>query len=278
MTSLRPAGRPGSGPGVVLRGEVHKTGRLGTVQYLLMWTRRKGIGVQCWEAAPSLCLRELAAVPAAAPRCEAGGQQASGRVQGRHGRPLGAPLRGSGRGPGFTASVAGLPGGSTLFVETSPRRPRDKDSKGDKDGSLEVTGQLGDVMKESARIAYTFARAFLMQQDPSNDYLVTSHIHLHVPEVRPHLPAPAPAPWRSPALIQPAHPPASPHQGATPKDGPSAGCTIVTALLSLAMGRPVRPNLAMTGEVSLTGKILPVGGIKEKTIAVSVIPSPPPPG
>uniref|UniRef100_G1M128 Lon protease homolog, mitochondrial n=1 Tax=Ailuropoda melanoleuca TaxID=9646 RepID=G1M128_AILME len=128
-------------------------------------------------------------------------------------------------------------GGSTLFVETSPRRPRDKDSKGDKDGSLEVTGQLGDVMKESARIAYTFARAFLMQHDPSNDYLVTSHIHLHVPE------------------------------GATPKDGPSAGCTIVTALLSLAMDRPVRPNLAMTGEVSLTGKILPVGGIKEKTIA-----------
>ncbi|XP_054418200.1 lon protease homolog, mitochondrial [Pteronotus mesoamericanus] len=127
-------------------------------------------------------------------------------------------------------------GGSTLFVETSPRRPRE-DSKADKDGSLEVTGQLGEVMKESARIAYTFARAFLMQHDPTNEYLVTSHIHLHVPE------------------------------GATPKDGPSAGCTIVTALLSLAMDRPVRQNLAMTGEVSLTGKILPVGGIKEKTIA-----------
>ena len=58
-------------------------------------------------------------------------------------------------------------------------------------------------------------------------------------------------------------------QGATPKDGPSAGCTIVTALLSLATNRPVRQNVAMTGEVSLTGKILPVGGIKEKTIAVS---------
>ncbi|PKU27316.1 hypothetical protein llap_22380 [Limosa lapponica baueri] len=59
-------------------------------------------------------------------------------------------------------------------------------------------------------------------------------------------------------------------QGATPKDGPSAGCTIVTALLSLAMNCPVRQNVAMTGEVSLTGKILPVGGIKEKTIAMEV--------
>lgn len=60
-------------------------------------------------------------------------------------------------------------------------------------------------------------------------------------------------------------------QGATPKDGPSAGCTIVTALLSLAMNCPVRQNVAMTGEVSLTGKILPVGGIKEKTIAVRAL-------
>ncbi|XP_015267719.1 PREDICTED: lon protease homolog, mitochondrial [Gekko japonicus] len=125
-------------------------------------------------------------------------------------------------------------GGSTLFIETSLRRPKDKESK---EGTLEVTGQLGDVMKESAKIAYTFARAFLMQKEPANDFLVTSHIHLHVPE------------------------------GATPKDGPSAGCTIITALLSLAMHRPARQNVAMTGEVSLTGKILPVGGIKEKTIA-----------
>ncbi|XP_008835152.1 lon protease homolog, mitochondrial [Nannospalax galili] len=128
-------------------------------------------------------------------------------------------------------------GGSTLFVETSLRRPPQRDGREDKDGSLEVTGQLGEVMKESARIAYTFARAFLMQRDPENDFLLTSHLHLHVPE------------------------------GATPKDGPSAGCTIVTALLSLALGRPVLQNLAMTGEVSLTGKVLPVGGIKEKTIA-----------
>lgn len=65
-------------------------------------------------------------------------------------------------------------------METSLRRPRDKESK---DGSLEVTGQLGDVMKESAKIAYTFARSFLMQKDPTNDFLTYSHIHLHVPEV-----------------------------------------------------------------------------------------------
>ncbi|XP_070604039.1 lon protease homolog, mitochondrial [Erythrolamprus reginae] len=125
-------------------------------------------------------------------------------------------------------------GGSTLFIETTLRRPKDTESK---DGTLELTGQLGDVMKESAKIAYTFARAFLMEKLPTNDFLTTSHIHLHVPE------------------------------GATPKDGPSAGCTIVTALLSLAINQPVRQNVAMTGEVSLTGKILPVGGIKEKTIA-----------
>ncbi|XP_058494763.1 lon protease homolog, mitochondrial [Solea solea] len=127
-------------------------------------------------------------------------------------------------------------GGSTLFIETSVRRPPGKDElKGE--GSLEVTGQLGDVMKESAKIASTFARAFLMNQESDNHFLVNSHLHLHVPE------------------------------GATPKDGPSAGCTIITALLSLATKQPVRQNLAMTGEVSLTGKILPVGGIKEKTIA-----------
>uniref|UniRef100_A0A667WSQ5 Lon protease homolog, mitochondrial n=1 Tax=Myripristis murdjan TaxID=586833 RepID=A0A667WSQ5_9TELE len=130
-------------------------------------------------------------------------------------------------------------GGSTLFIETSLRRPRGKAVDKEGEGSLEVTGQLGDVMKESAKIALTFAKAFLMKQEPENNFLVNSHLHLHVPE------------------------------GATPKDGPSAGCTIVTALLSLATNQPVRQNVAMTGEVSLTGKILPVGGIKEKTIAAS---------
>ncbi|EAT41940.1 AAEL006474-PA [Aedes aegypti] len=127
-------------------------------------------------------------------------------------------------------------GGSALYIETAKRRLIEaKEKIGD--GSLELTGHLGDVMKESARIALTVARNYIKQHDQSNDFLESSHIHLHVPE------------------------------GATPKDGPSAGVTIVTALLSLAKGKPIRQNVAMTGEVSLMGKVLPVGGIKEKTIA-----------
>ncbi|XP_068212240.1 lon protease homolog, mitochondrial-like isoform X2 [Palaemon carinicauda] len=123
-------------------------------------------------------------------------------------------------------------GGSTLYIETSSRPV-----VGDREGGLETTGHLGDVMKESTKIAYTFAKQFLSGKFPENDTLQKSNIHLHVPE------------------------------GATPKDGPSAGVTIVTALVSLAQGKPIRQNLAMTGELSLTGKVLPVGGIKEKTIA-----------
>ncbi|XP_060526434.1 lon protease homolog, mitochondrial isoform X2 [Cylas formicarius] len=126
-------------------------------------------------------------------------------------------------------------GGSTLYVETTTRRLPTNDK--DTEGSLELTGHLGDVMKESAKIALTVARNFLVQNDPQNKFLLSSHLHLHVPE------------------------------GATPKDGPSAGCTIATALLSLAKGKPIKQDLAMTGEISLMGKVLPVGGIKEKTIA-----------
>lgn len=103
--------------------------------------------------------------------------------------------------------------------------------------NLDLTGRLGDTMKESARIATTVARHKLREIDPDNKFFRGSHLHLHVPE------------------------------GATPKDGPSAGCTIVTALLSLAMDKPVLENFALTGEVSLTGKVLPVGGIKEKVIS-----------
>lgn len=125
-------------------------------------------------------------------------------------------------------------GGSTLYIETAKRRNINKPNT---DGSLEVTGHLGDVMKESTRIALTVARNYIKRAQPESDFLETNHLHLHVPE------------------------------GATPKDGPSAGATIVTALLSLALDKPIRQNFAMTGEISLTGKVLPVGGIKEKTIA-----------
>ncbi|XP_046838988.1 lon protease homolog, mitochondrial-like [Xenia sp. Carnegie-2017] len=128
-------------------------------------------------------------------------------------------------------------GGSTLYIETSLTEAMNKSDEDKNSPSLDLTGQLGDVMKESAKISYTFSKGFLAKHYPGNRFFQMASIHLHVPE------------------------------GATPKDGPSAGCTIITALLSLAMDRPVRQNIAMTGEVSLTGKVLPVGGIKEKTIA-----------
>lgn len=121
--------------------------------------------------------------------------------------------------PGVVCGLAWTSlGGSTLFIETAKRKlvAHKKDGEDVGDGSLEVTGHLGDVMKESARIALTVARNFIKEKDVSNNFLENSHIHLHVPE------------------------------GATPKDGPSAGITIVTALLSLAQNMPVRQNVAMT--------------------------------
>ncbi|XP_072147807.1 lon protease homolog, mitochondrial isoform X2 [Setaria viridis] len=122
-------------------------------------------------------------------------------------------------------------GGSTLYVETT------KVEEGEGKGALVLTGQLGDVMKESAQIAQTVGRAILLEKEPDNQFFAKSKVHLHVPA------------------------------GATPKDGPSAGCTMITSMLSLAMGKPVKKDLAMTGEVTLTGRILPIGGVKEKTIA-----------
>ncbi|KAK5980498.1 hypothetical protein GCK32_012321, partial [Trichostrongylus colubriformis] len=125
-------------------------------------------------------------------------------------------------------------GGSALYIEAVLKRPVDYAS--DKDGSLEVTGNLGDVMKESVKAALTVAKGIIAKDEPDNRFLDKAHIHIHVPE------------------------------GATPKDGPSAGVTMVSALLSLALNKPVKQEMAMTGEISLTGKVLPVGGIKEKVI------------
>lgn len=124
-------------------------------------------------------------------------------------------------------------GGNALYIEAAVVE------KTDGKGGLKTTGQLGDVMKESAMIAHTFTRAFLSRRAPHlpKTYFKDHSIHMHVPA------------------------------GATPKDGPSAGCAIITAITSLALDRPVRPDLAMTGEVTLTGQVLPIGGVKEKTLA-----------
>ncbi|XP_024392421.1 lon protease homolog 1, mitochondrial [Physcomitrium patens] len=122
-------------------------------------------------------------------------------------------------------------GGSTLYVETSLVE------QGEGKGTLQMTGQLGDVMKESASIAHTLARQILREKEPENNFFANSRMHLHVPA------------------------------GATPKDGPSAGCTMITSMLSLAMNMPVKNDVAMTGEVTLTGRVLPIGGVKEKTVA-----------
>jgi ATP-dependent Lon protease len=131
--------------------------------------------------------------------------------------------------PGVSIGLAWTPaGGEVLFIEAS-RMP----------GSalLTLTGQLGDVMKESARAALSWLRANGERYGITGDFFKHAEIHLHVPA------------------------------GAIPKDGPSAGVAMVTALASEMTGRPVRGDLAMTGEITLSGRVLPVGGIKEKVLA-----------
>jgi ATP-dependent Lon protease len=120
-------------------------------------------------------------------------------------------------------------GGVTLAVEASAVEQ--------KNGGFKQTGQLGNVMQESAQIAYSFLLSNAKKYGVKEDFFQEHSIHLHVPE------------------------------GATPKDGPSAGITMTSALLSLALGKQIKRNLAMTGELTLTGKVLPVGGIKEKVIS-----------
>ncbi|WP_217913755.1 endopeptidase La [Miltoncostaea marina] len=121
-------------------------------------------------------------------------------------------------------------GGEILFVEATVMPGG---------GKLTVTGQLGDVMRESAQAAVSFvrARAGALDLDLADDFFATHDIHLHVPA------------------------------GAVPKDGPSAGVTMVTALVSALSGRPVSEDVAMTGEITLTGQVLPIGGVKEKVLA-----------
>jgi ATP-dependent Lon protease len=120
-------------------------------------------------------------------------------------------------------------GGDVLFIEAT--REQDADADG-----LTLTGQLGDVMKESAQIALSFVRSHAAELgiDPNR---LRGRFHVHVPA------------------------------GAVPKDGPSAGVTMTTALVSLLTGTPVRPSVGMTGEVTLQGRVLPIGGVKQKVLA-----------
>lgn len=119
-------------------------------------------------------------------------------------------------------------GGDVLFVETSL-------SKGT--GMMTITGNLGDVMKESASIAWFYLKAHASEWGIEVDMIEKNNLHIHVPE------------------------------GAIPKDGPSAGVTLLTAIASAYTGRKVPKSLAMTGEMTLRGKVLPVGGIREKMLA-----------
>ena len=131
--------------------------------------------------------------------------------------------------PGVAIGLAWTPaGGDVLFIEASRMAGT---------GTLTLTGQLGDVMKESARAALSWFRAHAAAYGADPDFFKSSEIHLHVPS------------------------------GAIPKDGPSAGVTITTALASELTRRPVRGDIAMTGEITLSGRVLPVGGIKEKVLA-----------
>jgi ATP-dependent Lon protease len=133
--------------------------------------------------------------------------------------------------PGVALGLAYTPlGGATLYIEANGLRS--------KNAGFKQTGQLGDVMRESAEIAYSYVRSLISQKDEKyRNYFDQNIVHLHVPA------------------------------GATPKDGPSAGITMALALYSLATNTPVRNDLAMTGELTLTGKVLPIGGVKEKIIA-----------
>jgi ATP-dependent Lon protease len=131
--------------------------------------------------------------------------------------------------PGVAIGLAWTPaGGDVLFIEASRMTGA---------GTVTLTGQLGEVMKESARAALSWFRAHAAAYGADPDFFKNSEIHLHVPS------------------------------GAIPKDGPSAGVTMVTALASELTRRPVRGDLAMTGEITLSGRVLPVGGIKEKVLA-----------
>lgn len=171
--------------------------------------------------------------------------------------------------PAIRASPSAPPPQPSTPLSSPDRLSRSSSSSsGGGGGSLVTTGQLGDVMRESASIAHTYARRFLAARAQaaaggSNDAVASAGAAAAASSAAAAADdIPSAAAFLDRAQVH-VHVPA----GATPKDGPSAGCTIITALLSLALDRPVRRRLAMTGEVTLTGRVLPVGGIREKALA-----------
>ena len=136
--------------------------------------------------------------------------------------------------PGVSTGLAWTSlGGAAMYVESILQAPLRPESR----PGLEITGNLKSVMKESSSIAYSFTKAFMVRKFPDNHFMQRAKIHMHVPE------------------------------GSVPKDGPSAGVTMTTSLLSLALEEPVLSTVAMTGELTLTGKVLRIGGLREKTVA-----------
>ncbi len=153
-----------------------------------------------------------------------------GNVEARLGRPVFAPEELLARTAGVVTGLAWTSmGGATLQIEATAVASKSKGFK--------QTGQLGNVMLESADIAYSYVMAHLTEYGAQPDFFDTHFVHIHVPA------------------------------GATPKDGPSAGVTMATALISMITKKPVLKGLAMTGELTLTGHVLPIGGVKEKVIA-----------
>ena len=123
-------------------------------------------------------------------------------------------------------------GGDTLEIEVNVMPGK---------GEFKLTGQLGDVMKESAQTGISYIRSISGQYDVKPEFFQENDIHIHIPE------------------------------GAVPKDGPSAGITMATAILSAVTGKPVRADVAMTGEITIRGRVLPIGGLQEKVLAAKKV-------
>lgn len=177
------------------------------------------IGTVCRKAAKKILTKDAESITVS----EKGLEEYLGKVKYTKEAAFDKPQIGIVRGLAWTSV-----GGDTLSIEVNTMPGK---------GNLKLTGQLGDVMKESAETAYSYVRSVADKYGVSAGYFEEHDIHVHIPE------------------------------GATPKDGPSAGITLASALLSAVSGRKARADVAMTGEITLRGRVLPIGGLKEKLLA-----------